>query len=203
MTFISGTTFTPIPGKTALSHERIRRLGEIIARAGGRTRIAAVAWGDGARNIHLYGVSPTMKASAETWAAVNADPAFTALRAESEKEPASHWVGPEVWRCVFGEPQPNFPVLLQREYEMDRRHLKALIGLMSEAQALQGDRPALAVVPALSGDMARFMVAYYATSLVDAGDRMDRIGGSEAFQALLVRAAEYGRVTKARLLVNI
>lgn len=203
MTFISGTTFTPIPGKTALSHERIRRLGEIIARAGGRTRIATVAWGDGARNVHLYGVSPTMKANAEVFAAVNADPAFAALRAESEKEPASHWEGPEVWRCVFGEPQPNYPVLLQREYEVDRRHLKTMIGLMSEAQSLQGERPALAVVPAFSGEMSRLMVVYYATSLVDAGERIDRIGGSEAFQALLARAAEFGRLTKARLLVNI
>lgn len=203
MTVISKRVFRPIPGKAALAEERIRRLSEIITRAGGRMRLANVAWGDGARDIHLYGVFENIEAGGKTATAMKADPAFAALRAESEKEPASVWEGPEVWRCMFGEPQPSFPILLQREYEIDRRNLKSALALLPEVQALQGDRPVLAVVPVISGDMGRLMVVYYATSLIDLGARMDRIGPSDAFQAILVRAAEYGKLTKSRALANM
>jgi hypothetical protein len=144
-----------------------------------------------------------MESAAKIVTAFRADPAFLALIAENQKDPASTWEGPEVWRCVFGQTHPGYPVLLQREYEMDRRHIKSAVALLPQLQALQGDRPLLAVIPALSGDMARFMVGYYATSLEDAGERMDRIGGSEAFKSIVLRAAELGKLTKARLLVNI
>jgi len=203
MTVISKRVFRPLPGKATLLIERVRRLSEIMTRAGGRMRLTSVAWGDGARDIHLYGVFENIEAGGKTATAVNADPAFVALRTESEKEPASNWEGPEVWRCVYGEPQPSFPILLQREYEVDRRNLKSALALLPEVQALQGDRPVLGVVPAISGDMGRLMVVYYATSLIDLGARMDRIGPSEAFQAILVRAAEFGKLTKSRVLTNI
>ena len=58
---------------------------------------------------------------------MSADPDFAALRNESETDPASHWEGPEVWRTVFGEPQLAFPVMLQREYTIDRRHLSRAV----------------------------------------------------------------------------
>jgi hypothetical protein len=203
MTFISNTVFNPLPGKAALAHERIRRLSEIMSRAGARVRLTSVAWGDGASEIRLFGICSNMAAGAKVSAAFSADPAFAALRAEAEKEPATTWEGPEFWRCVFGEPQPGYTVLLQREYEMDRRHVSKAIALMPELQALQGDRPVLAAIPAISGDMARFMAVYYATSLDDLGERIDGIGGSEAFQSILLRAAELGKLTKARVLVNI
>ncbi len=203
MTFISNTVFRPLPGKAATAHERIGRVAEIMTRAGARVRLARVAWGDGAGDIHLYGVFATMEAAGKAWTAGDADPDFAKLRSESEKDRASNWEGPEIWRCVFGEPQPGYPVILQREYDLDRRHLKSAIGLLPELQALQADRPLLAAVPAVSGDMARFMVAYYGTSLIDVGERMDRIGTSEAFQSIVVRAAEFGALTRARVLMNM
>jgi hypothetical protein len=200
MTVISKRVFRPLPGKASLSHDRVRRLAEIITRAGGRVRTTDVVWGDGAREIHLYGVFPNIEEGGKTWTKLAADPAFTALRSEGEKDPASSWEGPEVWRCVFGEPQSKFPVILQREYEMDRRGLKSAIALLPEVQALHNY--ILALIPIISGDMGRFMVAYYAESLIDLGQHMDRIGTSDAFQSILVRAAEHGKLMRSRVLLD-
>ena len=133
---------------------------------------------------------------------LTADPEAAALRAESENEPASDWEGPRVWRCVYGEPQQSFPVILQREYEIDRRHLRSALGLLPEVQALMPNVPILGVVPAIDSDMGRLLIAYYAASLVELGQHMDKIGPSEAFNSILVRAAEYGKLTKSRVVVN-
>jgi hypothetical protein len=203
MTVISRRIFRPLPGKSSVAHARIQRLAEIMTRAGAKTRTSNVVWGDDARAIHLHGIFENIAAGAKMATTMNADPAFAALRTESDNDPASHWEGPEVFRCVFGEPEPGYSVLLQREYEIDRRKLKSALGLMPEVQALQPDRPNLAVVPVISGDMGRLMIVYYATSLIDLGERMDRIGVSDAFQSILVRAAEFGKLTRSRVLVNI
>jgi hypothetical protein len=203
MTVISRRAFRPFPGKAALAQSRIKRLGDLLASGGGRIRIAAVAWGDGARDLHLYGIFPNHEAGAKAFEAAYAHPEGQKLRAESESDPASVWEGPEVWRSVYGEPQPNFPVLLQREYQLDRRNLKHMVELCPEVQALLPDRPVLGVVPVISGDMARFMAVYYAKSLTDLGEMIDKVGMSDAFQAIVVRAAEFGTLTKSRAVVTL
>jgi len=202
MTVISQRTFRPLPGKTAVLRERVHRLAEIMTRCGARTRIAHVAWGDGARDIHLYGVFDTVEAGAAMAAKMAADPVATALQAEVEKEPASVWEGPHVWRVAYGATKPDFPVILQREYEVDRRHLRSALALMPDVQALMPDVPMLAIVPVIAGDMGRLMIGYYAQSLVEMGKRIDQIGASEAFQSILVRAAEHGRLITSRVIVN-
>ena len=203
MTVISKRVFRPLPGKGEVALSRIKRLGEALARAGGRVRLCAVAWGDGARDIHLYGVFPNMEAGGKAFSTLMADPEGAKLRAESETDPASVWEGPEVWRTVFGEPQPQFPIILQREYQIDRRNLKRAVEMLPEVQALRPDRPVLGIVPVVSSDMARLMVGYYGTSLADIGEGIDRVGLSEAFQAIVVRAAELGTLTRARVVMNI
>jgi hypothetical protein len=174
-----------------------------MKRAGARTRIANVAWGDGARDIHLYGVFKDIEDGARAFVKLSEDPQAVALRTESENDPASIWEGPLVWRCAYGEPQPSFPVILQREYEVDRRHLKSALGLLPEVQALMPNVPILGVVPAIDSQMGRLLIAYYAASLVELGQNMDKFGTSESFQAILVRAAEHGKLTKSRVVVNV
>jgi hypothetical protein len=203
MTVISKRVFRPLPGKAALARSRVRRIGEILARLGARVRLASVAWGDGARDLHLYGVFETMQAGAKVFSALAEDAEHLKLRAESENDPASAWEGPEVWRTVFGQPRADHPVMLQREYSLDRRNLRRALDLLPEIQALDAGVPMIAVVPVVSGDMGRLMVGYYAKSLVDLGEAIDRVGMSEAFQAIVVRAAELGTLTKARAIMNV
>jgi hypothetical protein len=203
MTVISRRAFRPLPGNAALAHSRIKRLSEVLAKVGGRVRVCTVAWGDGARDLHLYASFQNMETGAKAFATMIEDPEGVKLRTESETDPASDWDGPEVWRTVFGEPQPNYPVMLQREYRIDRRHLKDAVAMLPEVQALAPDRPVIGVIPVVSGDMGRLMVGYYASSLVDLGERIDRVGMSEAFQKIVTRAAEFGTLTKARAIVNV
>ena len=61
----------------------------------------------------------------------------------------------------------------------------------------------IGVVPVIADDMARLMIGYYANSLADLGDMIDRVGMSDAFQAITMRAAEFGTLMRARVLVNI
>jgi hypothetical protein len=203
MTVISKRVFRPMPGKSALALSRVRRLGECLGRLGGRVRIAGVAWGDGARDVHLYGVFETMQAGAKAFAALAEDADAVKLRSESENDPASVWEGPEVWRAAFGQPRPDYPVMLQREYSINRRNLKRAVDLLPEVQALDANMPILGVVPVVSGDMARLMVGYYAKTLVDLGEGIDRVGMSDAFQAIVLRAAELGTLTRARVIVTM
>jgi hypothetical protein len=203
MAVISKRVFHPLPGKAELSLSRIRRLGEILTRLGGRVRVCMVAWGDGARDMHLYGVFPSFEAGGKAFTALSADPEAVKLRAEAEKEPASVWEGPEVWRTVYGEPQGTYSVMLHREYTMDRRNLRQAVELIPQAQALEPDRPMIGVIPVFSSDMSRLLIGYYANSLTDLGELTDRVGMSEAFQAIVTRAAALGTLTKARVLVNI
>jgi len=73
MTVISKRVFRPLPGKAALAQSRVRRLSETIARLGGSVRVATVAWGDGARDLHLYGVFESMQAGAKVFSALAGD----------------------------------------------------------------------------------------------------------------------------------
>jgi hypothetical protein len=93
--------------------------------------------------------------------------------------------------------------MLQREYQIDRRNLKSALAMLPEVQALAPDRPVIGLVPVVSDDMGRLLVGYYASSLVDLGERIDRVGMSDAFQAIVARAAEFGTLTKARAIVNV
>jgi len=203
MTVISKRVFRPLPGKAALAQSRVRRLSEIIARLGGSVRVGAVVWGDGARDLHLYGVFENVQAGAKVFSALSEDEDALRLRAESEDELASQWEGPEIWRTVYGRPRPDYPVMLQREYSMDRRNLKRAVEMIPEIQTLDPNMPIIGVVPVVSSDMARFMVGYYAKSLEDLGEAIDRVGMSETFQAIVVRAAELGTLTKARAIRNV
>jgi hypothetical protein len=75
--------------------------------------------------------------------------------------------------------------------------------LLPEVQALRPDRPVIGVLPVVSNDMSRIMVGYYAASLVDLGQMIDSTGLSEAFQAIVVRAAAFGTLARARVIMNV
>ena len=159
----------------------MKRLAGVISRADGGVRNGNVTWGKGARDIHLCGVFASVAAGAKAATAMAADPDFAALRAESKNESASRWEEPDVWRGDFGEAKPSLPVMLHREYEIDRRHLRSAIALLPEVQATQPEMPALALVPVVSGDMARMLVDCCTPSLIEIGQGMDFAVASEAF----------------------
>jgi len=133
------------------------------------------------------------------------DPSRVRLNEERGQNPGGTVDGPEVFRTVFGEVSPGFPVILQREYSIARDKLGNALELLPEIEALVGGHGAklLAAVPVFSSDMGRLIVAYYFRSPADLGNGMDVVGASQEFQAILVRAAGFASLARSRVVVSI
>lgn len=190
-------------GKSDLALARVKEFGEIMTRAGGRVRVAKVIFGHGAGEIHLFCAFDDFAHGTKAATAMAADPAMAALMAEREKNPAGNLMGPEVWRTIFGEPAQK-PVLLQREYQIERKNLKDAVKLLPEiANVMGSSNPVMANVPVFSGDLARMMVVYYADSLTHLGETVDKIGMSEAFQSIVDKASEHGKLSNSRVLTLV
>ena len=199
MTIISRRIATPMSGKSQLAHQRISALGDAMTRAGARVRIARVLFGEGAGSVHVYGSFDTFKDGTQTSEKMVKDPLFIQLRADADADRAATWQGPEVFRTVYGEPS-KYPVIVQREYQVARAHLKEALALLPEIEALNPATPMMAVVPVFAGDLARLLVVYYAQSLDDMSDYLDTTGSTKEFQALVLRAHAFGELKQSRVL---
>ena len=61
----------------------------------------------------------------------------------------------------------------------------------------------MAIVPTFGPDMDRLTVVYQFTSITAAGEQIDRIGMSEEFQKLVIKAHGAGTLVSARMVVAI
>ena len=61
----------------------------------------------------------------------------------------------------------------------------------------------MAVVPTFGPDMDRLTVVYQFTSIAAAGEQIDRIGMSEEFQKIVIKAHDSGTLVSTRMLVAI
>jgi len=205
MSLISIRMLTPTVGKSALAAERARALGGIYARNGARVRVARVVAGDGAGQIYLAVAFDDGKSMAQIFENVQADPSFARLREERELNPAGSVTGPEVYRIVHGQVEPGYPVVLMREYTVSRDKQANMLALMPELDALikHHDIKMLAAVPVFSGDMGRLIAGYYFKSPSHLGVAMDGVGISAEFQSIVTKAAEFGSLTRSRVVMNM
>ena len=109
--------------------------------------------------------------------------------------------GPYVYRTVFRETS-KLPVLLQREYQVARQNLPEALKLLPEAYDATDKQPMTAVIPVFAPQMDRLVIVYYAESLEAMGRNLDRYGMSEAFQAVVQKAAQHGQLLAGRVLVQ-
>ena len=100
---------------------------------------------------------------------------------------------------MYGEPTKH-PIVVQREYQVARAHLKEAVALLPEIAALSPATPMMGVVPVFAGDLARLLVVYYAQSLDEMSDYLDTTGSSKEFQALVLRAHAFGELKQSRVL---
>lgn len=205
MSLVSVRSVTPFAGKSGLAVERVRTLAGIYARHGARTRVARVIAGDLAGQIQLYAVFGDGKSMAQIWEKCQADPSYAKLREEHGLDPAGSLTGPEVYRYVYGQPGPGYPVLLHREYTISRDKIGDALALMPELDALgqAHDINVAAVVPVFSGDMARFIAVYRYRSPGHLGAAIDGVGMSAEFQAIVTRAAAIGSLTRSRVVSDM
>ena len=201
MTVISVRRMTPQIGKTELATSRVRAMAGIVATAGGRVRIGQVVAGEGAGSMQLYAAFTDFASISKATLAIAADPARVKLLHERELNPAGEVVGPEVYRTVFGDVAPDYPVIMQREYRLPRENLQNALSLLPEIEKLgkSHDFKMMAVVPVIADDLGRMVVAYYSKTMEDLGRTIDEVGMSEEFQKIVIKANTFGALEKSRV----
>ena len=201
MTVISVRKMTPTVGKTELATSRVRAMAGIVARAGARVRIGQVVAGEGAGNMHLYAAFEDFSSISRATLTIASDPARATLLHERELNPAGEVVGPEVYRTIYGDVAPNYPIVMQREYRLPRENLQDALSLLPEIEKLgkSHDFKMMAIVPVIADDLGRMVVAYYNKTMEDLGKTIDEVGMSEKFQKIVTKANTLGTLEKSRV----
>ena len=201
MTVISVRKMTPTVGKTELATSRVRAMAGIVARAGARVRIGQVVAGEGAGSMHLYAAFEDFSSISGATLTIASDPARATLLHERELNPAGEVVGPEVYRTIYGDVAPNYPIVMQREYRLPRENLQDALSLLPEIEKLgkSHDFKMMAIVPVIADDLGRMVVAYYNKTMEDLGKTIDEVGMSEKFQKIVMKANTFGTLEKSRV----
>ena len=201
MTVISVRKMTPTVGKTELATSRVRAMAGIVARAGARVRIGQVVAGEGAGSMHLYAAFEDFSSISRATLTIASDPARATLLHERELNPAGEVVGPEVYRTIYGDVAPNYPIVMQREYRLPRENIQDALSLLPEIEKLgkSHDFKMMAIVPVIADDLGRMVVAYYNKTMEDLGKTIDEVGMSEKFQKIVTKANTFGTLEKSRV----
>ncbi|MEC7806475.1 MAG: hypothetical protein VYD75_05135 [Pseudomonadota bacterium] len=205
MTVVSMRQITPVIGKTELATSRVRAMAGIVARAGAKVRIGSVVGGEGAGSLHMYAAWENFKALSRGTVKIASDPARQKLLHERELNPGGEMIGPEVYRTVYGDLAPDYPVVMQREYSVPRENLVDALGLLPDIEKLGKDHDykLAAVIPVIADDLGRMAVLYYYKTLEELGTAIDQIGMSEEFQKIVAKANTLGTLTKSRVVCII
>jgi len=205
MTVISARIIQPTIGKTALSHQRARSAAGIMARHGAKVRINNIVAGDGAGSIVVLSAYPDFATTARVFESYQKDPDFQQLRQDRELNPAGTIVGPLVSRTVYGDISwDDHPVSMHRIYKVERSKLQDALSILPDVEKLLDDASGVvAIVPTFGPDMDRLTVVYQFTSITAAGEQIDRIGMSEEFQKIVIKAHDSGTLISTRMLVAI
>lgn len=203
MTIVSRRILVPLLGKSDLALERAKSMADIMASHGAPVRVFRVVMGQDAGNIEILSRFANFAEGAKVNAAIPLDPKAQQLWQEREKTPAAELHGPYVYRMAFGEAAAQ-PVLMRRQYQVSRHNLKAALDMLPEAKAaIHKDTGMNAVIPVIAPDMGTLTITYYADSLEQLGENLDHYGMSEAFQAVVTKASQYGTLTHSNVLVAV
>ena len=205
MTVISARIIQPTIGKTAVALQRARDAADIMARHGAKVRVNNIAAGDGAGSIVVLSAYPDFATTARVFESYQKDPDFQKLLQERELDPAGTMVGPLVARTVYGDISwDDHPVTMHRIYKVEKAKLQDAISILPDIEKLTDDTSGvMAIVPTFGPDMDRLTVVYQFTSITAAGEQIDRIGMSEEFQKLVIKAHGSGTLVSARMVVAI
>ena len=205
MTVISARIIQPTIGKTAVALQRARDAADIMARHGAKVRVNKIAAGDGAGSIVVLSAYPDFATTARVFESYQKDPDFQKLLQERELDPAGTMVGPLVARTVYGDISwDDHPVTMHRIYKVEKAKLQDAISILPDIEKLSDDTSGvMAIVPTFGPDMDRLTVVYQFTSITAAGEQIDRIGMSEEFQKLVIKAHGAGMLVSARMVVAI
>ena len=196
MAIISRRILKPILGKSKTALERSTKYKDIMVSNGVKARLGMFVGGELNGAIQLTAAYTDMTSATKSFASLSKNKEIMELMSKRDDDPSGHLIGPEVYRSVYGQPSPEHNILLIREYEVDRKYVPQSVELLSEVEAIGKDEDTkiLGLYPIIVDKMDTLFVIYYYSSFESMGDIIDRIGMSEAFQNVVSKANEIGKL---------
>jgi hypothetical protein len=196
MAIISRRILKPILGKSKTALERSIKYKDIMVSNGVKARLGMFVGGELNGAIQLTAAYTDMTSATKSFASLSKNKEITELMSKRDDDPSGHLIGPEVYRSVYGQPSPEHNILLIREYEVDRKYVPQSVELLAEVEAIGKDEDTkiLGLYPIIADKMDTLFVIYYYSSFESMGDIIDRVGMSEAFQNVVNKANEIGKL---------
>ena len=196
MAIISRRILKPILGKSKTALERSTKYKDIMVSNGVKARLGIFVGGELNGAIQLTAAYTDMTSATKSFASLSKNKEIMELMSKRDDDPSGHLIGPEVYRSVYGQPSPEHNILLIREYEVDRKYVPQSVELLAEVEAIGKDEDTkiLGLYPIIADKMDTLFVIYYYSSFESMGDIIDRIGMSEAFQNVVNKANEIGKL---------
>jgi len=201
MAIISRRILKPILGKSKIALERSTKYKNIMVSNGVKARLGMFIGGELNGSIQLTAAYSDMTTATKSFANLSTNKEIIELMSKRDDDPSGVLIGPEVYRSVYGQPSPEHNILLIREYEVDRKNLSKSIELLAEVEEIGKDEDTniLGLYPIIADKMDSLYVIYYYSSFESMGDIIDRIGMSEAFQNVVNRANEIGKLKSSNV----
>ena len=196
MAIISRRILKPILGKSKTALERSTKYKDIMVSNGVKARLGMFVGGELNGAIQLTAAYTDMTSATKSFANLSKNKEIMELMSKRDDDPSGHLIGPEVYRSVYGQPSPEHNILLIREYEVDRKYVPQSVELLSEVESIGKDEDTkiLGLYPIIADKMDTLFVIYYYSSFESMGDIIDRVGMSEAFQNVVNKANEIGKL---------
>ena len=196
MAIISRRILKPILGKSKTALERSTKYKDIMVSNGVKARLGMFVGGELNGAIQLTAAYTDMTSATKSFASFSKNKEIMELMSKRDDDPSGHLIGPEVYRSFYGQPSPEHNILLIREYEVDRKYVPQSVELLSEVESIGKDEDTkiLGLYPIIADKMDTLFVIYYYSSFESMGDIIDRVGMSEAFQNVVSKANEIGKL---------
>lgn len=205
MAIISRRILKPILGKSKTALERSTKYKDIMVSNGVKARLGMFVGGELNGAIQLTAAYTDMTSATKSFASLSKNKEIVELMSKRDDDPSGHLIGPEVYRSVYGQPSPEHNILLIREYEVDRKYVPQSVELLAEVESIGKDEDTkiLGLYPIIADKMDTLFVIYYYSSFESMGDIIDRVGMSEAFQNVVSKANEIGKLKASNVVKMI
>ena len=205
MAIISRRILKPILGKSKTALERSTKYKDIMVSNGVKARLGMFVGGELNGAIQLTAAYTDMTSATKSFASLSKNKEIVELMSKRDDDPSGHLIGPEVYRSVYGQPSPEHNILLIREYEVDRKYIPQSVELLAEVESIGKDEDTkiLGLYPIIADKMDTLFVIYYYSSFESMGDIIDRVGMSEAFQNVVSKANEIGKLKASNVVKMI
>tara|TARA_E500000178_G_scaffold189456_1_gene187557 strand:- start:439 stop:1056 length:618 start_codon:yes stop_codon:yes gene_type:complete len=191
----------PLPGKQKSMLSQFRTGAGIMSRLGSlETRVSNIVMGNAAGNIGLACKFNNFSSAMRALADRESDPHWQELMETMGSNISMELQSRGLLRLASGELDLSAKVHHIRTYSMKRDHLPQALEMFKELEEIKdANTKVAAIVPSVSADMSVLHALYQNNSLEEAGNAMDEVGMSEAFQKLVIRASQLGTLEKSTI----